>query len=141
MTIQLYLTNLGMIDGCIAIPGIIRYLGLYQNSVALVKGFDPTLLTEADFSGYARVHLDPGTWSYPPVIDSNGNATITYDEVTFTKTGPTPNAEIWGFFFMLEDGVTIVFAQEYAAAPYPMIADGDLVRMTPRYSVSNPIFP
>jgi hypothetical protein len=135
------MTNRGLIDGCLPIPSIIRWLGLYQNPVVLHKGFDPTLLIEATFSGYARVNLDSTLWTSPPVIDSNGNATITYPELTFTKAGATANAAIWGFFYMDDTGTLFLFAQEFAAAPYPMVADGDLLRLTPSYSASNPIFP
>lgn len=140
MTPQLYMTNRGLLDGVVATSGIFDYLGLYQNQVDLTKGFDPTLLVEADFSGYARFHFGGSGWS-APFIDSDGNGAVTHDEITFEKSGATENAEIWGFFFMLTDGTTIILAQEFAAAPYPMVADGDLIRLTPKYAASNPIFP
>lgn len=139
-TTQLYFTRHGLLNGCRVTGGIIQYVGLYKTQIPLSKGFDPTTIVEADFSGYARIDLD-ATIHGAPAIDADGNATQTWPEQTWTKSGATANAEVWGFFYLATDNTTILLAQEFAAAPYPMVTDGDLIRLTPRYSVSNPILP
>lgn len=140
MTRQLVFTNNGLIQGARQ-QGVLRWLCLYQNDVPLAKGFDPTLLIEADFSNYARVELDSGLWTGTPVIDSDGNASIYYPQQTFLKSGATSNAAIFGYFYVYADGVKILFAQAFDGGPYPMVLDGDFLRITPRYSTSTPIFP
>lgn len=139
--IQLYLTNRGMIEGC-TIPLVeLAELGLYTNDLALSKGFDPSLLTEATFSGYTRLTLILGNWTTPPVIDSDGNASSYYPQQTFTKSGVTGNATIFGYFFGRISTHEILFAQRFDDGPFAMTADGSFIRVTPRYAVGTPIFP
>jgi hypothetical protein len=134
------MTYRGLIDGAMAAT-LFKEIGLYKNRPTLSKGWDASTMDECDFSGYARITLNSFDWSSPPVIDSNGNATITHPELTWTKSGPIANADVWGIFLVSTDSpFPVLFAQEFSAAPYPMVTDGDLIRFQPVYSVGNPIF-
>lgn len=140
MANQLFATNDGLKYGVYAVAGP-RWVGLYMNDLPLPKGFDPSLLVECDFSGYAKIEIPPGSWSFPAVIDSDGNASCYAPQIEFNKVGATPNANVYGFFYTATDTTQIWAAQPFVDGPYPMVLDGDFIRITPRVVASNPIFP
>jgi hypothetical protein len=116
----------------------IKWLALYKSDPTLIKGFNPALLTECDFSNYARIDISAG-WG-AAAIDGNGNGAIVNTLRTFTKTGATPNPTVYGFFYVDTDGTTVRYAQRFADAPYAMTLDGDLIRITPQFVVGGPVF-
>lgn len=139
MSSQLFATNDGLKQGVLQMLNT-KYLALYQSPTILAKGFDPTTLVEATFSGYARINIYSLGWSWPAVIDSDGNASSYTSQVTFRKTGAVGNANVYGFYYLASDNFTVYAAQPFADGPYRMTVDGDYIRITPRWACSNPIF-
>lgn len=139
MTAQLYATNDGM-KKCLLPSLNITWLGLYKTPTVLGKGFDPTTLVEADFSGYARINIYAIGWSLP-ALNGDGDAQSVTPQVTFRKMGATGNAEVWGLMYINSDNFTVEAAQQFVDAPYRMSVDGDYVRVTPKIVCTTPIFP
>lgn len=136
---QLYATDLGMLYAASSAVASANWLGLFKNNVALVRGFNPLLLIEADFSGYSRIHLT-GSWSGSPYINGDGNGESVNTLRTFTKSGGVDNPAIYGFFY-ISDGGVIQCGQTFADGPYPMVLDGDLIRITPKWNAGTPVYP
>jgi len=138
-TVQLYPTDLELIQNANDLASRIKWLALFKSAFVPSKGFNPALVVECDFSGYAKINIAAG-WAGAAIdADSNGAALNTLR--TFTKSGATANASVWGFFYIGTDDTTILWAQLFADGPYPMVLDGDLIRITPKIVSSAPVFP
>ena len=117
----------------------IKWLALFKSLFSPSKGFNPALITECDFSGYAKINISAG-W-IAAVIDGDGNGAALNTLRTFTKTGATSNPNVYGFFYIGTDDVTVLWAQLFTDGPYPMTVDGDIIRITPKIVSSSPVFP
>ena len=139
MTAQLYPTGTELLLAAETEAARIHYVGLFQNPAVLSKGFDPAILTEANFSGYGKINLG-GLWGAAS-IDVNGNGTCVCPQQTFTKGGATPNPFVYGLSYWDVTGLICLHAQIFVDGPYPMVIDGDVIRVTPLLSIAAPIFP
>ncbi len=136
---QLFPTQFQMEQAANDLASHIKYLGLYQNNPSITKGFNPVSITEADFSNYARIDIG-SDWA-AAVIDVNGDGMCLNIIRTFTKTGATANATIYGLLYFDTAGTEILWAQPFADGPYPMVLDGDLIRITPKIIQTGPAAP
>lgn len=119
----------------------VQKIGLFKNDFTPVKGFDPSLLTECDFSGYAKIDIGSGAFPWPPFINSDGNAEADAAQITFTKTGAVANDNVYGFFYTLLDATKVIAAQRFVDGPYAMSVDGDFIKITPLIVATSPLFP
>lgn len=136
---QLFPTDAELLLRAADMAARIKYLGLYQNNPAITKGFNPLTMMEANFSGYAQIDI-VAAWA-AAVIDTDGNGSCLNIIRTFTKGGATANAGIYGLLYFASDAVTMLWAQPFSDGPYPMVLDGDLIRITPKIVASGPAFP
>lgn len=138
-SIQLEPTLNAMLLNAADLAARCKWLGMFKTLFTPVKGFDPALIVECDFSGYARINILAG-WA-PAAIDSDGNGSCLNTLRTFTKSGATANTDVYGFFYVATDDTTILWGQLFVDGPYPMALDGDLIRITPKIVSSAPVFP
>lgn len=139
LAFQLFPTEFQMLQGANDLASHIQYLGLYQNNPTVNKGFNPLSITECDFSGYARIDI-LADWA-AAVIDGPGDGSCLNVLRTFTKSGATGNAAVYGLLYFDTDNVNILWAQPFADGPYPMVLDGDLIRITPKIIQTGPAAP
>jgi len=87
---------------------------------------------EAAGGGYVAITLTNGSWVIDPALDPSVAA---YAQQTFTFTGPlTTNLSIYGYY-ITDDAGTVIYAE--AIAPFQPLADGDLIRITPKFQMSS----
>lgn len=135
---QLYATQQGMKDALNLFKGDLTYIGLFQNNMPMTRGWDPAGMVEADFSGYARIDVSLD-WA-APTINANGNAQVTNILRSWVKSGAIANAAIYGYFFADPSG-NVVAGQTFAEGSFPMVIDGDIIRITPKWEDGTPLFP
>lgn len=84
-------------------------------------------LTEADFGGYAAASLDsPVVGS---VLDASSRAVITWNDVTFTRTG-TPTNTIYGYWVNNANG-DLLWVERFDN-PIVLDTNGLFIKLTPK---------
>lgn len=86
-------------------------------------------LVEADFGSYASAGLAG------PVIagalDGSGRAVVSWNAVTFTKSGGAPNS-IYGYW--IDSSAGDLLCVERFDVPIPMSVDGAFIQITPKFT-------
>lgn len=105
----------------------ITYINLFKNDVTPGHATVLADLTLADFGGYAQKNMT--TPVVGAALDANGRAVITWDEVTFTRTGG-PDNTIYGYYVANNDGA-LLWCERFDN-PVPVTADGIFIKLTPK---------
>lgn len=100
---------------------------LFKNNATISHSTVLTDLTEANFSGYAAVNLSGG--AVAASLDASGRAVISWDTVSWTKSGATGNT-IYGYY--LTDNADLLSGVEKWDNPIDMSTDGLQLAMTPK---------
>jgi hypothetical protein len=137
-TNQLYGSRLSQVSMTELLASQIGFVGLYRVAAQLRAAFDPAIIVEANYSGYARFPM--GGMFGPAVTDAQGITTCKADRVTFRVSGPIGNA-IWGLVYYDITGIHPLYAQDFPDGPRPMFSFSDYITFFPRFSVTSPIFP
>lgn len=87
---------------------------LFTNNVTESAGLVPADLTEATFTGYAPVSLDPANWT-SPVIDGV-RAVSTYTALPQVWTNGGSSQTLYGAAILSEDETEIIWLEKFAAA-------------------------
>lgn len=103
-------------------------LRLYCNNITPSYTDTAGTYTEAAGGGYAAIALTGASWSAP---SGSGPASTAYAQQTFTFTGAlTTNATIYGMFYTLTTGGTIMAAELFGSTFVPATS-GDTLKITP----------
>jgi hypothetical protein len=100
---------------------------LYKNNPAVGHASVLGDFVECDFSGYTRGALTTPTVS--GTLDVLGRGFVTWDVLTWTKSGATGNT-VYGYLLLSLAG--IMLAVERFDAGIPLTADGAFITMTPK---------
>jgi hypothetical protein len=100
------LTQLGLSDALTSfttsVSGTPFQVGLYTNNYVILPTSTISNITEASFSGYARVNIGS---TLPPVWDSGTNSyTQQFAPIVFTYTGGSTSGAIYGWFCVDNSG-------------------------------------
>jgi len=105
----------------------IAKIDLFQNNYTPDHAASLGLLTVANFAGYAQQTLTTPVVS--PVLDGTNRAFITWDPVTFTRSGG-PNNTIYGYY-VTDDAGNLLWVERFDS-PVPVNADGVFLTLTPK---------
>lgn len=102
-------------------------LKLYSNDYTPNADSDSATFTEVTTgNGYAPITLTGATWSV-------ADGVATYPQQTWTFTGSKGN--IYGYYATTSTG-TVVFAERFASGPFNIASNGDVIRVTISFSVT-----
>lgn len=85
--------------------------------------------TVADFTGYADITLTGNSWSI------SGNE-ASYAQQTFTSTAGSQNQSIYGYYMVQTTSGKIMWAERFSDGPYVIVNNGDLIKVTPKITLS-----
>jgi hypothetical protein len=105
----------------------VAFIDLFQNNYMPDHATSLPLLTVATFAGYAQQAMTTPVVS--PVLDGTNRAFITWDDVTFTRTG-APNNTIYGYYVSDEAG-NLLWVERFDS-PVPVNVDGVFITLTPK---------
>lgn len=109
---------------------VIHRVHLFKNAATVDHTLTLGGLTEADFSGYASIVLTGG--AVQAALDASRRAVILWDFVSWTKSGVTANANIYGYYYT-DSGGALIGAELWDASE-PMVTDGTVLGFTPMYT-------
>lgn len=117
--------TLGAISGAYSnTPTTIR---LYRNDYTPVAGSSEGSFTEANFTGYTSKSLTAPTLAGS--LDASNRAVVTWDAVTWTKSGATGNT-IYGYY-CLNGSSELLWAERFDT-PISMSTDGQFLTILPK---------
>lgn len=101
-------------------------LCLFTNDIDPVKTHTEADFTEASGYDYAPISLTPGSWTTTPDAPSG----INYVEQVFILTGAL--GEVYGYFLRQTTSGKAVAAERFSDGPYPIMHNGDRIKVTPK---------
>lgn len=106
------------------------FLRLYTNTPTLG---DTTVIgdfTQPIGGWYSQKTLTTGSWSISIV---SNEAAAEYAEQSFTLTGSSET--IVGYYIVFDDGVSLLWAEEFASAR--TLNNGDILKLTPKFTFTS----
>lgn len=104
----------------------IAFIDLFQNNYTPDHATSLPLLTVANFGGYAQQAMAGPVVS--PVLDATNRAFITWNDVTFTRTGG-PNQNIYGYY-VTDNAGNLLWAERFDNF-VPVNVNGVFITLTP----------
>ena len=101
-------------------------LRLYKNNVTPAETDTAATYTEATFTGYAAVSLATGDWTLTPGNPSSAAAA----QKSFTSSADQTAQDIYGYYLTENAANTLVAAELFAAGPYTIANNGDIIKVT-----------
>ena len=130
MAVQIYPSN-GLIYQLTQIVSGSPLLGLFTNNYTVVDSTLFSNLTEAVFTGYARVTLTYSSWVSLGVSSAIG--TIAFPTVTFTNNSGSA-VNLYGYFVLDPSATYLLSAGNLASAPVSIGASGGTYSLIPTWS-------
>lgn len=107
-------------------------LKLFVNDKTPVDGDTSASYTEMSTQGYAAKTLLPANWTVAQ--DGNDKAEASYAEQQWTFDGTGGSTTIYGYYIV--DAADVVRWAERFTTPRMAVDNGDLLRLTPKFTFS-----
>jgi hypothetical protein len=103
---------------------------LYQNDYTPVHGSNLSNFTECTFDGYVFKTADP--WTVSGTLDVANRAWAQAQTMLWSLgVAPATGNQVYGYYVTLPDEVTVIWAERFDGAPFPMTEAGDFVGFKP----------
>jgi hypothetical protein len=106
-------------------------LKLYKNNYTPIAATVVGSFTEADFTNYADKTIARSDWATPSTVSNKAESSVATQSWT---CGVTTNT-IYGYYVVGATSGVCLWAEEFAAAR--VLADGDILNLTPKFNLSS----
>lgn len=105
-------------------------LKLYRNDKTPADSDTAADYTEASFTGYVAIALDPDDWTVTP-----GNPTEAVQPMQqFTSSAGGQNQDVYGYYVVGADSGRLKWAERFTDGPYDIVNLDDKIEVTPRFT-------
>lgn len=104
-------------------------LRLFTNNITPSETDVSATYTEATGFGYASLTLTGASW----VITEGSPSNAAFAQQVFTFTGALGN--VYGYFVTRATSGRIAFAEKFTDGPYPIVNNGDQIKITPQVTL------
>jgi len=105
-------------------------LKLYVNNITPAETDTAGTYTEMTTQGYAEKSLAGASWT----ITEGAPSSADYAQQTWTFDGTGGTTSVYGYFVVGATSGIIRWAERFSDGPYVVTNNGDLVKVTPKYT-------
>lgn len=102
-------------------------LRLFTNNITPAETDTTATYTEATFTGYAAITLAGASWS----TVEGAPTSASFAQQTFTSSAAQATQNVYGYFMNRATSLRIALAERFTDGPYPIVNNGDTIKITP----------
>lgn len=106
-------------------------LRLFKSNTTPAEGDTLATYTEATFTGYAGIALTGADWT----VTSGAPSDMQTAAKDFTSSVLQTLENVYGYHLSRATGPTLVWAERFTSAPYPIENLNDIIRITAKFTV------
>lgn len=115
-----------------ALAGQDQKLKLYKSNTTPANTDTAATYTESTWTGYALAALTGTSW----VVTPGNPSSAAYAQQTFTSSANQTLENTYGYFVIQTTSGTIIWAERFTGAPYPIQNLNDAIAITPQITMT-----